>query len=251
MILSIDIGIRNLALCIMNSIDKTDISTYSLELWDVYNILDSGLNLCKSSLKSNSKTCNKKCSYKYLDDENLEIYCCKTHFPKNKSITSKNKVKIKKINDYLLQDIIKIFLDKFNIIYSDNLFLFQEVNEIYIELQPKINPKMRLISNVLFGKLVELYSATNCKIRFVGAVKKLKAYTGPYIECKLKSKYSQRKWLGVQYCRWFLETKFNEEQKNKWLNILNIKGKTDDMSDTFLMAINAIYGLPKNIKQKK
>jgi len=155
---------------------------------------------------------------------------------------NKNKIRIKKISEYLLQDIVKIFLDKFQSIYDDNLEIFEKITEIHIELQPKINQKMKLISHVLFGKLVDLYKNSSIfkKIRFVSASRKLKAYSGPVIECKLKNKYSRRKWLSIQYTKWFLETKFCEEQRCKWLDFLINNKKSDDIADTFLMNINVI-----------
>jgi hypothetical protein len=80
----------------------------------------------------------------------------------------------------------------------------------------------------------------------------LKAYTGPEIKCKLKGAYAQRKWLSVKYCEWFLENKFTKEQRDKWLPFFSNKTKQCDMSDTALMSINAITGIPKKqITNKK
>lgn len=256
--LCIDIGIKNLALCVMKCEDSKNLSSFSIQLWDVFNILEEPEYKCQAIMK-NKKICNKKCLYKYTDtkiiseeifcEENMPkqiektisetTYCCKSHFPKSQKIKAKNNVKNKKVNDYLLQDIVKIFLERFQKIYEDNLEIFKEIKEIYIELQIKCNPKMKLISHILFGKLIDLYGG-EIKIRFVSAVKKLKAYTGPYIECKLKNKYSQRKWLGIQYCKWFLKEKFDNEECDKWMPILLSQKKSDDMADTFLMCINCL-----------
>ena len=79
MILSIDIGIRNLSLCMMDSVNKADLSTYKIHLWDVYNTLEDN-HMCKSLQKS-GKICNKKCSLKYTLND-IVIFSCKTHFPK-------------------------------------------------------------------------------------------------------------------------------------------------------------------------
>ena len=118
-------------------------------------------------------------------------------------------------------------------------------------MQPSCNPKMLFISHILYGKFVELYKNT-IPIRFVRASQKLKAYTGPKIECKLKGKYAQRKWLSVQYIRWFLENKFSQEQRDKWLPFFESKTVKPDMGDTGLMCINAITGIPKKqITNKK
>lgn len=249
MILTIDIGLRNLAVCCMSCDDKSNIESYKIHLWDVYNTLDSDDYKCQSIQKS-GKICGKKCSFKYNSLNNI-IHSCKTHFPKTLDCKLKEHIfKKKAIDDYLLQDIAKVVLCKIQEIYDNNLLPLKLTN-IFIELQPKINRKAVFTSHIIYGKLVELYKDTDVPIRFVRASQKLKAYTGPNIECKLKGAYAKRKWLSIQYTRWFLENKFSNEQKDIWLNDFLTCGKADDRSDTFLMVINALYGIPKKQKFQK
>lgn len=239
MILSIDIGLRNLALCIMSARNKVELNTYKIHLWDVYNTLDSDDYKCTGIQKS-GKICGKKCSYKY----DL-IHCCKTHFPKNIKIEKKNIFKKKMIDSYLLQDIANIVLLKIQDIYETNKELFNKIENIVIELQPKVNQKMKFVSHIIYAKLVDLLRNQKTTIRFVRASQKLKAYTGPVILCHLKGKYAQRKWLSIKYTEWFLENKFSEKEKEYWLLYFLSKDVKPDMADTFLMTINAIYGIPK------
>ena len=103
---------------------------------------------------------------------------------------------------------------------------------------------MLFISHILYGKFIEIYKNT-IPIKFIRASYKLNAYTGPRIECKLKGKYAQRKWLSVQYIRWFLENKFSHEQRDKWLPFFESKKVKPDMSDTLLMCIVSITNIPK------
>lgn len=251
MILSIDIGLRNLAMCIMDATDKTKLDTYSIHLWDVYNTLDNDTYLC-GAIQKNGKICNKKCSFKYVETESESaIFTCKKHFPKEIPIQKKNHFKPKSVDSYLLQDIAKIVLEKIQDIYNENLDLFKSLTAVVIELQPKINQKMKFVSHIIYGKLVELLKNQETTIRFVRASQKLRAYTGPVITCKLKGKYAQRKWLSVEYTRWFLENAFSLEQKEKWISCLNVKSKLDDVCDTFLMSLNAIHGIPKKQKYQK
>lgn len=247
MILTIDVGLKNLAFCIMSCEDKLDMQTYNIHLWDTYNTLDGDDYTCESRQK-NGNICNKKCGFKYTRDLGI-VHCCKTHFPKElkngKQIASKYTFKIKKVNDYLLQDIAKIVLSRLQSIFDENIELFNSVTQVLIELQPKVNRKAIFTSHILYGKLVELYKDTTTTIRFIRASQKLKAYTGPEIVCKLKGAYAQRKWLSIQYTKWFLENKFSQEQKEKWLPVFLSCKKADDRSDTALMAINGLYGIPK------
>lgn len=240
--LCVDPGIRHLSFCIMNS-------DYNILLWDTFNILDGDDYHCESSFK-NGKICGRKCCMKYQNQNKENVYTCKTHFPKEIKKTKCNDFKKKSIDDYLLQDIANTFINRLQEIYDQNP-VFKTLTSILIELQPSCNPKMLFVSHILYGKFVELYKNT-IPIRFVRASQKLRAYTGPQIECKLKGKYAQRKWLSVQYIRWFLENKFSEEQKNKWLPFFESKIVKPDMGDTALMCINAITGIPKKqITNKK
>lgn len=232
--LCIDPGLRNLGICIMNS-------NYEILLWDVYNILDSDDYHCESFFK-NGKICNRKSTMKYKCDE-IFIYTCKMHFPKDIKKTKTNDFKKRNIDDYLLQDIAKIFIQRIQEIYDSNN-IFKHLTSILIELQPKCNPKSLFISHIMYGKFIELYKDI-IPIRFVRASQKLKAYTGPLIECKLKSKYAQRKFLSIKYTIWFLENKFSKEQKEKWLPFFLSHTKRDDLGDVNLMCINAITGIPK------
>jgi hypothetical protein len=246
MILTIDVGLRNLAMCIMSAQDKSDISSYSIHLWDTYNTLDSDDYTCES-LQKNGNICGKKCGFKYERDSH-QTFCCKMHFPKalmnGKKVDKKYIFKKKMVNDYLLQDIAKIVLTRLQNIYDTNIELFRSVTQVLIELQPKVNQKMKFTSHILYGKLVELYSESDTTIRFIRASQKLKAYTGPIIECNLKGGYAKRKWLSIQYTKWFLENKFSKEQKEKWLPFFESKTIKADLGDVNLMAINGLHGIP-------
>lgn len=219
-------------------------SNHSILLWDVFNVLDSDDYHCESTFK-NGKLCNRKCNMKYnIPTTTNTIFCCKTHFPKNIKATKVNEFKKKNIDDYLLQDIAKAFIQRVEEIYNNNK-VFKELNSILIELQPKCNSKAVFTSHILYGKLVELYKNTQVTIRFVRASQKLRAYKGPEIKCELKGKYAQRKWLSVKYITWFLENVFSKEQKEIWLPVFLSHKKADDMSDAALMAINSINGIQK------
>lgn len=231
--LCIDPGIRNLAMCIMNN-------DFNILLWDVFNVLDSDDYHCNSNTKI-GKVCNKKCSMKYKSTNEI-IYTCKTHFPKNVSKTKQNEFKKKNINEYLLQDIALTFITRIQEVYNDHTDIFKSLTCINIELQPKCNAKMVFISHILYGKLVELFQDT-IPIRYVRASQKLKAYTGPEIKCTLKGAYAKRKYLAIEYGRWFLDNKFSKNQRDIWSPTL--VGKLDDKFDVLLMSINAITGISK------
>jgi hypothetical protein len=249
-ILSIDIGLRNLSMCIMSG-DPSDWNTFKIHLWDNFNTLDGDDYNCETQMK-NGKTCGKKCTCKYTENNTI-IYTCKTHLPKEYKGQKNTEYKKKNINDYLLQDLADLVLRRVQEIYDTHKAIFSQLTGIVIELQPKINQKMKFTSHIIYGKLVELYRDTKCTIRFVRAAQKLKAYTGEPIEtqCPRKGAYAKRKWLGIQYCTWFLEHKFCKEERDKWLPLLQSHKKQDDIADANLMTINAIVGIPKKQAKQK
>jgi hypothetical protein len=239
-ILTIDVGLKNLALCIMNCENKKDYETYKIQLWEVYNTLESEEYKCMSYMK-NGKQCLKKCGYRYIDDKNELVYVCKPHFPKNIKITNKNIYKQKRVDDYLLQDIATIIIRKLNELFTQHYDMFQNICKVLIELQPKVNNKMKLISHIIYGKFVEYYMENkNVSIRFIRASQKLKAYKGPIIKCELKGAYAKRKYLSIKYTEWFLDNVFEKEESKHWKTVFFKHNKKDDLGDVFLMCINAL-----------
>jgi hypothetical protein len=235
----------------MNATVPSDLKTYKIHLWHVYNLLESDEKSCEHVLL-NGKVCGHKCNFMFSDSLQGLKYSCKTHVPKDK-LDSVRAYKRKLVSDIILQDIAGLVVLKVQEIFNENKVIFDQLREILIELQPKINPKMKFISHVVFGKLTDLFlGKKEVTIRFVSASKKLKInYQGPVLDCPLKGEYVKRKWLSVKYCVWFLENLFSEEESKKWLgNFLNAD-KADDMADVFLMCINSIFGLKKKTVKSK
>ncbi len=253
MILSIDVGLRNLSMCVMSG-DPKDWNTFKIHLWDNFNTLDGDDQFCESTLK-NGKVCGKKCTCKYKkESETSYTYTCKTHLPKEIDRLKRDvSYKKKRVEDYLLQDLADIVLQRLQEIYDTHKEILSRLTGIIIELQPKINQKMKFTSHILYGKLVELYRGTKCTIRFVRAAQKLKAYTGEPLEakCPRKGEYAKRKWLSIQYGTWFLENKFCQTEREKWLPYIQKHKKQDDAFDTFLFCIQAIVGIPKKQTKQK
>lgn len=252
--LCIDPGIHNLSFCILKAHDPKDFSTYEIKLWENYDLLEDTDKLC-TGIQKNNKVCNKKCSLKYksivniseTESENEFVYTCKLHLPKDNPEIKLIEYKRKKIDTYLLRDLVEIIIIKIKTIFSEHKELFLELNKIHIELQPSVNGRVKLVSHAIFTSLIENYIKEDIaipEIKFIAAKNKLKVnYTGPELTCSLKSEYSKRKWMSDQIGNWYLTQKFCQEQKILWLNTL--VGKTNDKYDTLLMAINCLYGIPK------
>jgi hypothetical protein len=125
-----------------------------------------------------------------------------------------------------------------------------DVDVVLLENQPCLkNPTMKTIQIIIYTYFLinglNNQSSTISKILFISAKNKLSFYDGPCIECKLKSKYSQTKFLGKEYTKYYL--KDNQEK----LDYFNSHKKKDDLSDAFLQGMSYFECDKKPKKQNK
>ena len=263
-VLTIDVGIKNLAMCIMDW-------KYNIYLWDVYNMLDEEAiqYSCFEKVKNDGKPCVKRCQYKFprqiVDKITgvvtiIDTVSCKKHVPKDiKPIENKYFIKDKKVGDYLLQDITERTMKNLRHTFETHQDIFKTVTHVCIELQPKVNQRMKFTSHIIYATFVDLYNnhddtKKNIPIRFIRASQNLQAYTGPEIKNKYKTPYANRKYKSIEYIKWYLEqdilnTEFNRNQK--LMEKLSTHIKKDDMCDVANANINVHKGLSKKQKQNK
>ena len=255
-ILSIDIGIKNLAFTIINN-DNSNSNKIILEKWDI-------INLCNFT----PKCCNCNRPAKFYKDKN---FYCKNHSKhseykipnKNtKNLSKQNITSLKDLADeYEIEynksikkaDLVKVleeFLNKtcLNVIESVNanniklidlgINIKNEFNKVFSEfditsidmilIENQISPianRMKTIQGMVAQYFID---KGNYNIEFVSAINKLKLF----IENK-KTSYSERKKLSTQYTRDIL-TKYNMEND---LNFFNKHNKKDDLADCLLQGL--------------
>lgn len=219
MILSFDIGIRNLAYCFLNE-------DSCIKGWGILNLTEDGETQGKCCYefitgKNKGKVCDKKgISYKE------ESFFCKRHtLEEHKKIKKPKKVKDISILELSL-NLVKV-LD----LHLNPLVEKLKPEVILIELQPRFNPKMKNLSMMLYNyfiirKMIDSPILSN--IKFISAKKKLSIYDGPFVPCNLKDKYSRTKYLGVKYTEYIIR----DDTEN--LNLLNSHKKKDDLCDCFM-----------------
>lgn len=217
-ILSFDVGIKNLAFCLIDQNDKL------IEDWGILNIsIDSLCNHCM-----NDKQCDKSAMYQCND-----LKVCTSHQKLKKYQDNKWK-KIPKCKNSVLETgkkMIKVLDDKPN---------FLSVDVVIIENQPALkNPTMKTIQMMLYSYFlingVMVQDKNMSSIEMINARNKLKAYNGPDIPCDIKDKYKRTKYLAVEYCRKMI--KDNEKIDPKWLSLFESSKKKDDLSDSYLQGI--------------
>ena len=259
-ILSIDVGMKNLAICLFNI---TDDLNYKIKLWDVINLCNEKDYYCGEINNKTKKICNKKAKF----TKNNKYYC-KIH-AKNKDFKipppELNLKKIKKLKILKLKELAKkydievekkikkdelqkIMYKKVETEYFDNISsiktkdfnlvqygrnLKKEFNKIFENIQidgviieNQIGP-LAMRMKTLQGMIMQHFIEKNIPlVEEVSASNKLKEFLG-----NKKTTYSERKKESVIITRNILN---ENNYLNKWLEVFNKHKKKDDLADSFL-----------------
>jgi hypothetical protein len=280
-VLSIDVGIKNLAFCLF---EKTiDSQHFKITKWDIINISEKEdtINCC---FVDKNILCNKPAKFKNED----KCYCLK-HSKKQQlqipgceqkpSFINKQKLQklyeiadahnIKYEHKVKKADLVNLINDYINIHYFQNieskkaadvdLFniginiktkfnkLFENEGQIdYVIIENQISPIATRMKTIQ-GMIVQYFIMSNLNvshIEFISAANKLKDFdiksktdinNKSDINTKnVKTKYSERKKLGIEKCLEILtkDFKFNER-----INYFSQHKKKDDLADSFLQGI--------------
>ena len=249
-VLSIDVGIANLAICVLSleNLEKNEedaVESAEIHYWAVLDLMDVEPDVksavCSAVVKRTKKPCEKKAQFSF---ENKTF--CKTHEPhkgeeiqEKKTISKKKKRKVKTLGKHEICD---RMINKLDAIRNDCNLL--DVDYVLIELQPGKNQKMKAFSEMIFTYFsIRKHDQTKedrriKQVKFINAKNKLTIYDGPPIACKLKDKYARRKFFGVQHCKYFLEQQNEKEEiENKYLDLFLKSLKKDDLSDCYLQGL--------------
>ena len=265
-LLSIDVGMKNLAYCLFEIKDNSDNKdiVWSILKWDVVDITNEEKRICEGFDKS--KKCNNPAKYFKKD-----MFYCKKHAKKNDFIIPNptiDKKKIKKmklsnlyefadtnnidynkpITKHILLDLIIKFIDDtyFDVvtpIKCDDLDLITlgrnlkksfDVNFscdfldlTHVIIENQISPIANRMKT-LQGMICQYFiMKTNSYIEFVSSSNKLKNVNNK------NSSYSERKKLSVSETVNTLENKMY----TNWIDLFKSHKKKDDLADSFLQGI--------------
>ena len=247
-IISIDVGIKNLAYCLLDLQEQHDTNTSSSALniikWDSINLCEKeGKGIIKNVCHKND--CKKKAKYYfYIDAENAELdhkmYICSQHAKKvenKQEIVEEDIEKIKKEKSANKMDLVSIGVaikKHFDTHFSadDNI---NNINHIVIENQiSPIATRMKTIQGMIMQYFI-MKGITS--ITFASAINKLKAFT-----IDKKTSYKDRKKLGIEVTKKILTL----------LPLLNTKTdyfinhqKKDDLADSFLQGVWYLQSIKK------
>jgi hypothetical protein len=270
-ILSIDVGIKNLAFCLLNDND--------IEKWDVINVATEEVLVC--CYTENNSKCNKhakfskesnhyclahakKQNYQLPNNELKESFIKKQKMSKLHEIAASHNILylpsikkielIEKINDHItnsyMERIEDIKASDVNLItigrnikkYFDDLLLsIGEINHVVIENQ--ISPIANRMKTIQ-GMIAQYFIMKNVSnIQFISAINKLKGFNTLITtnnnnnitnENKSNLTYNDRKKLGIQKCLEYLNIHYAHTDWGKYF--ISHK-KKDDLSDSLLQGI--------------
>ena len=241
-ILSFDVGIKNLAYCIIE-VDTKENKSHKIVDWDIINcaetLLQGGLKCC---VNKKGCICNKPAVNKVTTSTGNELGFCHLKTCQKEMNGTYNKKQIKKYRQKTTKDLSldEIGSEMYNQLYIKNSLL--EVDDIIIENQPVLkNPTMKSIQMLLYSYFLLMKKLSNNPIHYdinlFNARKKLAIYDGPKIDVsKIKNAYSKRKYQSVQYTKYFLE-KYNAN----WSDMFNSNKKQDDLADCYLQGLTYFY----------
>ena len=264
-VLSFDIGIRNLAWCLMK---KTG-TNYTILGWQNYDLLrGEGHEVAVETEKCGS--CSAKAIYQHGTVKSCVRHCPASHpafrdlsgtllkkIP-NLSVTKEilagrgvvkrvsskagaeaklaelyslpiPKIKVKKALETeltILHDAIRRFI-------TDQLPLFKTATHIVLENQPVLkNPTMKSVQILLFATLRDLLQPTPPQMALVHAGKKIQG------ETKGDEGYKDRKQAAEARVRKLLQEKAQEA--DKWLTFFGSHAKKNDLADAFCMCVDKL-----------
>jgi len=182
--------------------------------------------LCSAGLKTGQE-CTKKASVSCQK----KAYCG-MHTPTKKDSTLTTTVqkqpKAKKVTSGSIQTFCWNAIQELESLASH----FEGISEVVIELQPVLNRKMVMMSHFIFTFFVRHFNNT-VPVKMYPAYHKLSVYNGPDVVCTLKTPYAKRKYLSVEYTKFFLK----QGKYNVYETFFLDEKKKDDLADSFLMGL--------------
>ena len=259
-LLSIDIGIKNLALCI---IENNDDKIFKILFWQVINLCEENIDLrnyCNNT-KTPNKPCNKPAKFFKHSNYYCKLHSCKSHYKTLPTeFNNYNRLKINSLIDLAKEYNIShdIPPNKENIIkniqeYINNNYLeyinkntnandinlidigisiknnldkinFDNIDKVLIENQ--ISPIATRMKSIQ-GMISQYFILKNIfDIQFISSANKLKLFSS-----SKNTSYNERKKLGIEYTKDLLN-KYNIDEN--YITSFIASKKKDDLADCFL-----------------
>ena len=236
-IASFDIGIKHLGLCIL---DISGNNEHKIERWNVINVLEDRENRC-DMIDKKEKRCDKiatiKVSDKYCCDKKGCIKSVDLLYP----ISQYQRIQLKK-NKPVIKEPLFSLCSSINSVLGDYIEDIIKCDIVVLENQPVLkNPTMKSVQMFIYSYCL-INGVKN--IALFNANKKLDIYDGEEIDTKGKSGYALRKYLSIEYTRYFLRKNGFEDR----IEFFEKNKKMDDLADCYLQGLTYYKTLNKKKK---
>ena len=261
-ILSIDVGMKHLAYCVLKNNDGDD--NYIIQDWNV-------IDLCNQTKPPKCMNQTKKCTKDSKYFKNDEYYC-KIHAKKGNFLLPTSNFKIKSVMKKKLYELKSIAIEKgydmpkkskkedyinkikedlsnnyFNVIENidsrtiDIVTFGKRIKTCFNDIVDTFDIECVLIENqigplalrmkMIQGMIIQHFIEIGCSnIKEISPSNKLKNF----IKDNKKTTYDQRKKLGIQVTRDLLNS---NKMLNEWIEHFDKHKKKDDLSDAFLQVL--------------
>ena len=233
----VDIGISHMNFCI---IDFTSKDQHEIVKWEMVDLTQGTI-----AEKKLCYVCKKKATSKYTDTNHF--YCSKKGCTKtldHTKIQAIKKVKCVRVGlEGLGLNIVREF---------DKHPEFETCHTIFLENQPVYKqPTMKSVQIMLYMYLLmRMEHASILEKPFITmshAKSKLDIYDGPDIDAGNKKDYALRKYLSVEYTKYFLK----KYGKDAWYDFLMQQPKKDDFADSYISVLTKCCVLVSKNKIKE
>ena len=213
-ILSFDVGIKNLAYCLLDTEDKSILD------WGIINI-----SVDTTCDHVNKGKCCDKTATKIIKDGEFKLCTGHTKLKCYKDKKMKNPPKLENRMLSLGKQIVNKLDEKTN---------FLNMDVVCIENQPALkNPTMKSVQMIIYSYFLMNGKAKD--IQMINARNKLKVYTGPIINCDIKESYKRNKILAIKYCDYMIRENIHIDKV--YHTLYDESKKKDDLSDAYLQGI--------------
>lgn len=230
-IASFDIGVKNLAFCVMQY-DPNAVSgaKFPILQWRSMDLTDKNGSSERScdKIKDNGEQCTHQARI-FLDGPDGGEAYCGVHNPDRTKYTAVKQTgaKAKSLSYDVIGNALMDRLDELSDVWD-------QVDHVILETQFSKNRRMIFLSAIIYAYFMKTGQRNDgsriTHVKFISSRNKLEVYDGPAITVKKrKNPKDERKQLAIQHCEYMIR-----EDKEHLAYLKRFPKKKDDLSDCFL-----------------
>jgi hypothetical protein len=247
--LGVDVGLRHLSICTVLVCPESQ--RLKLAQWAVLDVFScaSPTNRCQTLVKSTGCPCGRPADCRYDSDSQA----CYKHVPAHlrKSGDYHRDPPRPKVRDHSLQSTAVAVLSALDDFIASHAEALSAVSSVVIELQPRVNNRMKFVSHLILGRFSQHFVARPVVVKFVGASTKLKGWPQSVMDAVMESvgtqasPYVRRKRMSVGLVEALLADGRTFEAPDSWAQWLQQQGQKHDAADALLYCVQECQRRPQ------